>query len=211
MRGCAALAAAAELGGGGRGAAAASVGAWLARLAAVDDAVAGRARGQAPPPRPGLVSRAAVAEVVSLLTPSSCADAEEDEVEDEGREGDQGEPAGTAAAAAARSEPPGFASLFDALQAAAEAAGGLDPLDPALDDWLPAGALARLGEGAASGAGSLLGRVVGGSGQLAVASGQWAVGSGQRRRRRAGGGQCAWRRSWPPARRGTAPGAGAGH
>ena len=157
VRGAATLAASAELGSGagdedgcGGGAATAAVAAWLVRLAVADDAAAGVV-----PPRAGLVSRAAVAAVVGLFVPP--ADAEE-----------EGE--GDGAAAAHRPDPPGFARLFDALQAAAEDGGDLDPLDPALDGWLPAAALARVAEGAVAGAAGLWGRVVGrdgcGGGQL---------------------------------------------
>jgi hypothetical protein len=138
-------------GGAGGGAATAAVAAWVVRLAVADDAVAGLLA-----PRAGLVSRAAVAAVVGLLVPP---------VED-AEDGEAGEEAAAAAATASpcrsgRPEPPGFGRLFDALQAAAEAGGQLDPLDACLDGWLPAASLGRVAEGAAAGAAGLWGRVVG--------------------------------------------------
>jgi len=122
-----------------------------------------------------LVSRAAVAAVVALLVPPPDDGGGGGDDDDGGRGGEEG---GSVAARLCRPEPPGFDRLFDALQAAAEAGGGLDPMDPALDGWLPAAALGRLAEGAVAGAARLWGRVAVGAGRGWCGAGEACMSAG---------------------------------
>ena len=129
VRGAAALAAAAEL---ATQAGVDAVADWVVALAAADGGVRGAGGAWRPPPRAGLVHRAAVAALVTLLAPDD--------------------------------PPSSFDALFDALQAAAEAGGALDPGDEAVDDWLPATTLRAFAGGAVGGMAGVLGRVAGAPG-----------------------------------------------